>query len=121
MAASTASRSQFAIGELYQSRGNADKAARQLGWKPRTSFEELFVQPLYEPDLVPSGGEVVTDNWTEAERLAAEVLSSGSDEALRGLLVELDKAPPSPVRSGTQPHSSTTRRSRTGSGEPIWW
>lgn len=63
----------------------------------------------------------MTDNWTEAERLAAEVLSSGSDEALRGLLVELDKASPSPVRSGTQPHSSTTRRSRTGTPRSRKW
>ncbi len=30
--------------------GNADKAARQLGWKPRTSFEEL-VELMVDADL----------------------------------------------------------------------
>ena len=36
----------------------------------------------------------MSHNWTDAERLAAEVLASGSDEALRDLLTELDKGPP---------------------------
>lgn len=69
----------------------------------------------------PWGEKVVTDNWTDAERLAAEVLSSGSDEALRGLLAELDKGLPRPVRSDTPPHSSTTRRSGTGTQRPRGW
>ena len=37
----------------------------------------------------------MTENWTDAERLAAEVLASGSEDALRDLLTELDKGPPS--------------------------
>ena len=63
----------------------------------------------------------MNDNWTDAERLAAEVLSSGSDEALRGLLAELDKRVPRAVRTGTPPDSSTTRRSGTGTPRPHGW
>ena len=51
----------------------------------------------------------MNDNWTDAEGLAAEVLASGSDEALRGLLAELDKGLPALSRSGT----SSSRRSHT--------
>lgn len=63
----------------------------------------------------------MTDNWTDAERLAAEVLSSGSDEALRGLLAELDKGLQRPVRSNTSYHSSSRRRSGTGTPLPRRW
>lgn len=41
----------------------------------------------------------MTDSWTDAERLAAEVLASGSDETLRELLAELDRGIPLPDRS----------------------
>lgn len=40
----------------------------------------------------------MNDSWTDAERLAAEVLASGSDDALRQLLVELDRGLPTPSR-----------------------
>lgn len=49
----------------------------------------------------------MSDKWTEAERLAAEVLASGSDESLRSLLAELDRHPPRKRRSG--PTSSPRR------------
>lgn len=52
------------------------------------------------------------DNWTDAERLAAEVLASGSDEALRDLLAELDRGAPTSRRSGQEDSRSTSRLRR---------
>jgi len=54
------------------------------------------------------------DNWTDAERLAAEVLASGSDEALRGLLSELDRGLPPFGRRDT----SSSRRSHRSHTRP---
>jgi len=54
----------------------------------------------------------MNDNWTDAERLAAEVLASGSDEALRELLAELDRGLPAAGRSGRGGSSSPSRRRR---------
>ena len=59
-----------------------------------------------------SQGEVMNDNWTDAERLAAEVLASGSEEALRGLLSELDEGLPSLSRSTTSSSRRSARKSR---------
>lgn len=64
----------------------------------------------------------MNDNWTDAERLAAEVLASGSDEALRELLAELDRGLPTAGRSGQESTPSPSRlrrwlsRRRRGSG-----
>jgi len=54
----------------------------------------------------------MNDNWTDAERLAAEVLASGSDEALRELLAELDRGAATSRRSGPEDSSSTSRLRR---------
>ncbi|MCL7959562.1 MAG: hypothetical protein M8861_05140 [marine benthic group bacterium] len=54
----------------------------------------------------------MNDNWTDAERLAAEVLASGSDEALRELLAELDRGAPTSRRSDPEGSSSTSRLRR---------
>lgn len=51
----------------------------------------------------------MTDSWTDAERLAAEVLASGSDETLRELLAELDRGIPSLDRTS---HPNPPSRSR---------
>ena len=51
----------------------------------------------------------MTESWTEAERLAAEVLASGSDETLRELLAELDRGPP-PLDRSTPPTPSSRFR-----------
>ncbi len=51
----------------------------------------------------------MNDNWTDAERLAAQVLASGSDEALRELLAELDQGLPPLDRSGRSGPSSPSR------------
>jgi GDPmannose 4,6-dehydratase len=32
--------------EVHELRGDASKAAKQLGWKPKTSFEELVYEML---------------------------------------------------------------------------
>lgn len=54
----------------------------------------------------------MNDNWTDAERLAAEVLASGSDEALRELLAELDRGAPTSRRSARGDSRSTSRLRR---------
>jgi len=54
----------------------------------------------------------MNDNWTDAERLAAQVLASGSDEDLRELLAELDRSGPAAGRSGREGSSSPSRRRR---------
>jgi hypothetical protein len=56
----------------------------------------------------------MTNNWTDAERLAAEVLSSGSDETLRKLLAEFDKGLPGRTGSRSPYPSSASRRSGGG-------
>ena len=62
----------------------------------------------------------MNENWTDAERLAAEVLASGSDEALRELLVELDRGRPPLGRAGRSGRSDRKRRSRPSSPAPSW-
>ena len=54
----------------------------------------------------------MNDNWTDAERLAAQVLASGSDEDLRELLAELDRSRPAAGRSGRGGSSSSSRLRR---------
>ena len=54
----------------------------------------------------------MNDNWTDAERLAAQVLASGSDEDLRELLAELDRRPPAAGRSDRKGSSSRSRLRR---------
>jgi hypothetical protein len=54
----------------------------------------------------------MNDNWTDAERLAAEVLASGSDEALRELLAELDRGAPTSRRFAQEDSGSTSRLRR---------
>lgn len=54
----------------------------------------------------------MNDNWTDAERLAAQVLASGSDEDLRELLAELDRSRPAAGRSGRKDSSSPSRLRR---------
>ena len=54
----------------------------------------------------------MNDNWTDAERLAAQVLASGSDEDLRVLLAELDRSLPAAGRSGRTGSSSSPSRLR---------
>jgi hypothetical protein len=75
----------------------------------------------------------MNESWTDAERLAAEVLATGSEEALRELLVELDRGFPALDRSRHSGRSSSSflgrfrrqRRPRTRQGramaEPNWW
>ncbi|MBT8478213.1 MAG: hypothetical protein KJO06_04795, partial [Gemmatimonadetes bacterium] len=75
----------------------------------------------------------MNESWTDAERLAAEVLATGSDEALRELLVELDRGFPAPDRpSHSSPPLSSfrdrfrrrrgpqTRRGRAMAGPSAW-
>ena len=52
----------------------------------------------------------MTQKWTDAERLAAEVLASGSEDALRDLLAELDKGPPTWTQSRKRPGRGRVRR-----------
>lgn len=54
----------------------------------------------------------MNDNWTDAERLAAQVLASGSDENLRELLAELDRSRPAAGRSVRKDSSSPSRLRR---------
>ena len=54
----------------------------------------------------------MNDNWTDAERLAAQVLASGSDEDLRELLAELDRSLPASGRSRQAASSSPSRLRR---------
>lgn len=41
--------------EVHHLRGDCSKAARELGWKPKTSFDEL-IQMMVDEDLVRLGG-----------------------------------------------------------------
>jgi len=54
----------------------------------------------------------MNDNWTDAERLAAQVLASGSDEDLRELLAELDRSRPAAGRSDRKGSASPSRLRR---------
>jgi GDPmannose 4,6-dehydratase len=40
--------------DVHELRGDASKAAKKLGWKPKTSFEEL-VREMLETDLKAEG------------------------------------------------------------------
>lgn len=53
----------------------------------------------------------MNESWTDAERLAAEVLASGSDGALRDLLAELDRGfPGQGSKSASRSSPSPSRR-----------
>jgi GDPmannose 4,6-dehydratase len=53
--------------EVHHLKGDCSKAARELGWKPKTSFEEL-IQMMVDEDLVRLGG---TPAHLGGHRLAA--------------------------------------------------
>jgi len=57
--------------EVHHLRGDCSKAARELGWQPKTTFEDL-IQAMVDEDLVRLGG---TPAHLGGHRLAANAVT----------------------------------------------
>jgi GDPmannose 4,6-dehydratase len=57
--------------EVDDLQGDASKAARDLGWRPRTTFREL-IRAMLEADLREAGVDPETAFAAETSRIGAE-------------------------------------------------
>ncbi len=68
--------------EVQHLRGDFSKAARELGWKPKTSFEEL-IQMMVDEDLVRLGGTPAHwgGHWLAANAVTPMLMNAGRTES----------------------------------------